>query len=86
MMLLLRSLVLFQSLLFSQSGLCSDDIRSTQLSLRSVVKCSKSKTIVSNKDALLEQGPPSLKRALELVSEKGASNRLNVLPVQVFTP
>ena len=71
-----------QSLLLSQSGLCSDDVQSTQLSLRSAVKSSKSNAIVSTKDALIEQAPPSLKRALELVPDKGASNWLTVLPVQ----
>ena len=38
--------------------------------------------MTSTKDALLEQAPPSLKRALELASECGASNWLTVLPVQ----
>ena len=47
-----------QELLLSQSGLCSIDVRSTQQSLRSAVKRSKSNANTSSKDALLEQAPP----------------------------
>ena len=54
----------------------------TGLPWRSAVKCSKSKAIASTKDALLEQAPKNLERALELASGKGASNWLTVLPVQ----
>ena len=60
-----------QSLLLSQTGICSADFRNTQLSLRSAVQRSKSVVMASTKDALLDQAPPSLKRALELASERG---------------
>ena len=71
-----------QSLLLSQTGVCSADVRSTQLSLRSAVQHLKSVVMTSTKEALLDQAPPSLKGALELASEWGASNWLTVLPVQ----
>ena len=38
--------------------------------------------MTSTKDALLDQAPPSLKRALELAFEWGASDWFTVLPVQ----
>ena len=55
-----------QSLLSSQIGVCSADVQSIQLSLRSAVQHSKSVVMTSTKDALL-QAPPSLKKALELI-------------------
>ena len=71
-----------ESLPLSQTGVCSADVQSTQLSLRSAVQRSKSVVMTSTKNALLEQAPPSLKRALALALERGASNWFTVLPVQ----
>jgi len=71
-----------QSLLLSQTRVRSDDVQGAQLSLRSVVQHSKSAVITSTKNFLLEQASPSLKRALDLASEWGASNWLTVLPLQ----
>jgi len=71
-----------QSLILSQTGVYSEDVRCAQLSLKSAVQRSKSAVMVSSRDALLEQAPPSLKRSLGLASERGASNWLTVLPVQ----
>jgi len=71
-----------QSLLLSQTGVYPEDVRCAQLSLKSAVQCSKSAVMVSSRDALLKQDPPSLKRSLGLAFEPGASNWLTVLPVQ----
>jgi len=67
---------LLQSLFLSQLGVYLDEDHSTQLSLRSAFKHSKSKAIVSTKDALIEESPPHLRKALEVTSEKAVFNWL----------
>ena len=71
-----------QSLIPSQSGIYSNDVRNTQISLKSEVRHLKSSNSLSAKADLLERAPANLKRSVELASEKGASGWLTVLPWQ----
>ena len=67
-----------QSLILSQTGIYSDDVRNAQITFKSQTRHFKSSKVLS----LLERASTSLRRAIELASEKGASNWLTVLPWQ----
>ena len=71
-----------QSLILSQSGDYSDDLRNAQLSLKSAVKHSKSTNALAAKADLLADASDYLQRSVELASERGASSWLTVLPWQ----
>ena len=71
-----------QSLIMLQSGFYSNDIRNTQISLKSKIKQLKSSNFLSAKAELPERAPANLKRSVELALEKGASNWVTVLPWQ----
>ena len=66
----------------SQTGIYSDDVRDAQIIFKSGTRHFKSSIALSAKDKLLERAPTSLRRAIELASEKGASSWLTVLPWQ----
>jgi len=71
-----------QTLLLSQSSTFPSDIRGEQFSIKKEIYRLKSSMTSSNKTTLLEGATTSLKRSIELASEKGASNWLTVLPLQ----
>ena len=71
-----------QSLILLQSGIYSNDVRNTQISLKSEIRHLKSSNSLSAKADLLERAPANLKRSVEVASEKGASGWLIVLPWQ----
>ena len=71
-----------QSLLLSQSGVFTGDIRGEQISNKKELYHMKFSATSSKKVSLLEEASPSLKRSIELASEKGASNWLTVLLLQ----
>jgi len=71
-----------QSLILSPASSLVDDIRSAQIKLKSKIRHLKSSHIASVRSDLLDQASPSLKRSVELASEKGASSWLTVLPWQ----
>ena len=71
-----------QSLLLSQAGTSSNDIQGEQFSIKKEIFCLKFSATSSNKASLLEGASSSLKKSIELASEKGASNWLTVLPLQ----
>ena len=73
-----------QSLLLSQTSTFSSDIRGEQLLIKSEIYRMKFSMTSSNKASLLEEATTSLKRSIELASEKGASNWLSVLPLQEY--
>ena len=66
----------------SQFGFYSNDIRNTQISLKSEINQLKSSNSLSAKAELLERAPANLKRSVELASERGASSWLTVLAWQ----
>ena len=65
-----------QSLILSQSGIYSNNVRNTQISLNSKIKPSNSLS------AKAESLPTSLKQSVELVSKKGTTRFLTTLPWQ----
>ena len=69
-------------LILSQSGIYSNDVRNTQISLKSAIKYLKSSNSLSAKADLLRRAPANLKRSVELALEKEASSLLTVLPWQ----
>ena len=71
-----------QSLILSQSGTYSNNVRNLQQSLKSVIRHLRSSNSLSAKADLLERAPANLKRSVELASEKEASSWLTVLPWQ----
>ena len=71
-----------QSLILSQSGFYSNDIRNTQISLKSEINQLKSSNSLSAKAELLERAPANLKRSVELALQRGESSWLTVLPWQ----
>ena len=73
-----------QSLLLSQTNTFSSDIRGEQLLIKNEIYRMKFSMTSSNKASLLEGATTSLKRSIELASEKGASNWLSVLPLQEY--
>ena len=71
-----------QSLPLSQTSVFSSDIRGEQLLIKKYIYRLKFSMTSSNKASLLEGATTSLKRPIELASEKGVSNWLTVLPLQ----
>ena len=71
-----------QALLISQSAVYSEDVRTAQISIKSKVYHLKSSNAKSTQADLLQQAPASLRRSIELASEKGASGWLTVIPLQ----
>ena len=63
-----------QSLLLSQTSTFSSDICGEQLLIKNEIYRMKFSMTSSNKASLLEGATTSLKRSIELASEKGASN------------
>ena len=61
-----------QALLISQSAVYSEDVRTAQISIKSKVYHLKSSNAKSTQADLLQQAPASLRRSIELASEKGA--------------
>ena len=65
-----------------QSGIYPNDVRNTQMSLKSGIRHLKSSNSLSAKADLTGRAPANLKRSVELASEKGTSSWLTVLPWQ----
>ena len=61
-----------QALLLSQSTVYSEDVRTTQFSIKFKVYHSKSSSAKCTQADLLQQAPAGLKRFIELASEKEA--------------
>ena len=71
-----------QSLILLQSDIYSNDVRNTQISLKSEIRYLKCSNSLSTKADLLGRAPANLKISVELASEKGESRWLTVLPWQ----
>ena len=72
-----------QSLILSQSGIYSNNVRNMQISLKSDIRHLKSSNSLSAKADLLGRAPANLKRSVELCSfGEGESSWLTVLPWQ----